>query len=363
MAQISGFAAMALDSLNPSQLAFIHSLPKAELHAHLNGSIPISELQQMANEYSQTSDNLASDLVREGIAKLKRGVALDEIYDFFNLFPAIYALTSNPANLRRATRAVLEQFLDGDRPQCTYLELRSTPRETAEMSKLDYVQAVLDEVERYPASRASLIVSLDRRMTTRAAQECVEIAHQLKAEGRRVVGVDLCGDPQAGDMGTFEQQFHDAKEAGLGITLHIAETPANPAEEILQLLSYAPDRLGHATFLDDEGKAIVRGNKACIEICLSSNLLCKTVAKLDDHHIRYYLQHDHPIAICTDDTLPFRTSLPGEYALLLASPPLGLGLSEPEQRDSEFAELLDEGDIPFVARLLLHSVPIKAKIR
>ena len=30
----------------------------------------------------------------------------------------------------------------------------------------------------------------------------------------------------------------------------------------------------------------------------------------------------------TDDILPFRTSLLGEYALLLAQPPLGLGLSE-----------------------------------
>ncbi|KAJ6453166.1 Metallo-dependent hydrolase [Mycena sanguinolenta] len=330
MAQISGFAAMALDSLNPPQLAFIDALPKAELHAHLNGSIPISELQQMANEYSQTSGSLASDLVREGITKLQRGIVLDEIYDFFNLFPAIYALTSNPASLRRATRAVLEQFLDGEHPQCNYLELRSTPRETSEMSKLDYVRTILDEVERYPASRASLIISLDRRMTTDVAQECVGIARQLKSEGRRVVGIDLCGDPQAGDMSMFEQHFHDAKQAGLGMTLHIAETPANPAEEILQLLSYGPERLGHATFLNDEAKSVVRGSKACIEICLSSNLLCKTVAKLEDHHIRYYLQHNYPIAICTDDSLPFRTSLPGEYALLLASPPFGLGLSEAE---------------------------------
>lgn len=32
----------------------------------------------------------------------------------------------------------------------------------------------------------------------------------------------------------------------------------------------------------------------------------------------------------TDDTLPFRNSLLGEYALLMAPSPLGLGLSEPE---------------------------------
>lgn len=93
------------------------------------------------------------------------------------------------------------------------------------------------------------------------------------------------------------------------------QTLDNSAEETLQLLSYSPDRLGHATFLNDEAKSLVRENKSCIEICLSSNLLfvclpsleftfifdapsCKTVTKLEDHHIRYYLQHDHPIAVC-----------------------------------------------------------------
>ena len=68
---------------------------------------------------------------------------------------------------------------------------------------------------------------------------------------------------------------------------------------------------------------------------------------MDDHHIQFYLEQNHPITICvrhrllhllrelqsniliqTDDILPFRNSLLGEYALLMAQPPLGLGLQE-----------------------------------
>ncbi|KAJ7206323.1 Metallo-dependent hydrolase [Mycena pura] len=329
---IAGPAAAALHSLTANQIAFIQTLSKAELHAHLNGCIPISELQQLASEYSRKSDKPSSDAVQQGIDKLQRGVVLDEINDFFGLFPAIYALTANPASLRRAARAVLSQFLDGARPQCAYLELRSTPRETPEMTRLEYVQTVLDEVERYPSGRAALIVSLDRRMSAEVFEECTRIACKLKADGRRVVGIDLCGDPMAGDMDTLAEYYSMAKRVGLGITLHIAETPANPAEETMRLLSYAPDRLGHATFLDVAARDAVRVNKMCVEICLSSNILCKTVPRLEDHHIRYYLQHDHPVAICTDDTLPFRTSLDAEYALLLAAAPLGLGLGEDEVR-------------------------------
>lgn len=240
---IAGFAAKALQSLSATQIAFIQALPKAELHAHLNGSIPLSELQDLAREYAAKTDGssptVSSDAVHAGLAKLQN-LELNEIQDFFGLFPAIYALTSNPPALARAARAVLREFLDGEKPQCTYLELRSTPRETPAMSRMQYVRTVVDEVERYPRDKAALIVSVNRQMDERVAAECIQIARTLKEEGRRVVGVDLCGDPlvsalplpsqnrsssmkQAGDMSVLAKHYVAAKQAGLGVTIHIAE--------------------------------------------------------------------------------------------------------------------------------------------
>ncbi len=116
-------------------------------------------------------------------------------------------------------------------------------------------------------------------------------------------------------MADFEQHFRRAKEAGLKVTLHIAEVGGPragrqdadrramqvaecPAEETLLLLSFKPDRLGHATFLDEAAKKIAHTEEIPIELCLSSNLITKTVPTLDAHHIRYYLGHNHPIAIC-----------------------------------------------------------------
>ncbi|PSR82979.1 hypothetical protein PHLCEN_2v5949 [Hermanssonia centrifuga] len=237
---ISGYAAAAFQSLTPAKIQFIRNLPKAELHAHLNGCIPVQVLQDLALErlsISSGSDSTANGLpdeVKSGIERLQQGVDLNEIHEFFGLFPAIYSLTSTPTALATATRAVLSQFLDLDahptdpQPQAAYLELRSTPRENASMTRMQYLEAVLSEVERYPADRAALIVSLDRRMNARVAEEVVYCAVKLRKSGRRVVGIDLCGDP------------------------------------------------------------------------------------------------------LTDDTLPFRNSLIGEYALLMAAPPLGLGMTEAE---------------------------------
>jgi hypothetical protein len=209
---LSGFAnpaEPALRALSPSQLAFLEALPKAELHAHLNGSIPLPFLEQLAREYTQSepTSNGITPLAPEvlaGVRRLQTHEGLDCIYDFFELFPAIHALTSTPANLKRATRAILSHFLDPDpdpdagtgRGTVAYIELRTTPRETAHMTRQGYLETVLDEIEARPPDVAALIVCLDRAMTPQVAREVIDLTVQLRRDGRRVVGVDLCGDPR-----------------------------------------------------------------------------------------------------------------------------------------------------------------------
>lgn len=234
---IAGPAAVALAALTPAQLSFIRSLPKAELHAHLNGSIPLSVLQSLAAERLQSDPSSAANL-----AALEKGVVLNEISDFFGLFPAIYSLTNTAPALARVTRAVLEQFLgpgaDGQ-PECTYIELRTGPRATEHLTRRRYLEAVLDEIEKYPVERAALIVALDRPVNLEVLREVVALAAALRGEGRRVVGVDLCGDPlvskalslacavmtssQGGNVTDICKQVEFAKEAGLKVTLHVAE--------------------------------------------------------------------------------------------------------------------------------------------
>lgn len=194
-------ASDAINALTPSQVDFLKALPKAELHAHLNGSIPLPILQQLAKEYVPSGKDTDQTLsvIQSGVKRLQDGIMLEHIHKFFDLFPTIYALTSTKDALGRVTDAVLAEFLepkDGEvYPQATYLELRSTPKKTTAMTRLEYAETVLDAVEKYRPDQASLIVSIDRRMSREVADECVEAAITLKKRGRRVVGVDLCGDP------------------------------------------------------------------------------------------------------------------------------------------------------------------------
>lgn len=249
MPAIAGPAARALESLSPSQLKFIQNLPKAELHAHLNGSIPIQVLQELAQSYSPPNDqshSVSNEAIQTGLEKLRAGVTIEAISDFFGLFPAIYALTSTPEALSRATRGVLDAFfrvedgglVDELGPECTYLELRTTPRSTPTMSREVYLRTVLSITSSYTQSlpplpesivheatkkRIGVIASLDRRMSKEDMEEIVDIAIKLKEEGLGLVGVDLCGDPMKGDVEEWRDVFEKARMSGLGVTLHIAE--------------------------------------------------------------------------------------------------------------------------------------------
>lgn len=93
-------------------------------------------------------------------------------------------------------------------------------------------------------------------------------------------------------MTVFSGLFRTARAKGLGVTLHVAEVRFIMrcrgrfilmmeqirgdlmAEETKELLSCSPERLGHGTYLDEEAKEVVLARRTCIEICLTSNLLC-----------------------------------------------------------------------------------------
>lgn len=261
---ISGSALIALHSLDPDEIAFLQGLPKAELHAHLHGSIPLQTLRRLAANFSPSPDIEAG--VAASLTRLQSDSVLTELSGFFTLFPAIYALIATPAALAEATRDVLEAFLIEQpppsgfdfqpAPDCSYLELRSTPRVTSHMTREQYLLTVLQEIRAFPG-RAALIVSVDRRMSEVEVEECVNLAIKLHQQGEPVVGLDLCGDPLKGDVHIFEKHFERGREAGLGLTIHIAETkPTAHSIESFVLLSWHPDRLGHATFLEEPQREI-----------------------------------------------------------------------------------------------------------
>eukprot|EP00128_Syssomonas_multiformis_P002371 Colp12_sorted_trinity150504_noHs@17098 len=281
---------------------FCQKLPKVELHAHLNGSISIPTLQRLLDRRGKGS-NLPPYFINDGHHK-----TIDEC---FELFRFVHEAVDDAEAVRIATVDVIREFRADN---VRYLELRTTPKAMTGLSKVQYIEAVLEGIEiaakEVPGIITKLLLSIDRKRGVVEAQENVELA--LKYQTKGVAGVDLSGDPRAGDFHTdFAPVLLKAKGAGLPLALHFAEIPT---PESLGLVELGPQRLGHGTCTEKPVWDAMLERRIPLEVCLTSNVKCKTVLAYPDHHFRKLYAANHPICLCTDDKGVFDTTLSKEYA-------------------------------------------------
>lgn len=308
---------------SPVDLAFTKALPKAELHAHLSGSISRETLHDIW--VKKQLSGLCRDLHDPLTAILPGGEGFVDVVTFFPLFDKyIYALVNDVESVRFATSRVLEDFAaDGVR----YLELRTTPRACLDtgMTTWKYVETVNNVLVDWNRNRdrdleAYLILSIDRRMSKEEAGEVVKmaLAHKYPDSDRAtVLGVDLCGNPAKGDVTQFTENLRTAKDLGLFLTVHFAEVPESSTdEELATILSWKPDRLGHCIHVPQKHREVMRSRSLAVELCLSCNVLAKlTTGGYEDHHLKEWMNGPCPVALSTDDVGIFGSPLSNEYLL------------------------------------------------
>jgi len=340
----------------PVDEAFTKSLPKCELHAHLSGSISRITMHDIWKK--KKASNIDINLGDPALA-LKPAGTFPTIVSFFQIFnDYIYNLVNDRESIVYATRAVVEDFRrDGVR----YLELRTTPREIskANITRDEYVRIVLEALGEYHQAQLNstaikeedqievhLILSIDRAMTASQADEVLELAEKYQQHTTKptftststtaisvtpptILGLDLCGNPTKGPISTFTPTFLRAKASPtLKTTVHFAEIPASSTEdELTTLLSWYPDRLGHAINIPVHLKEVIKERKLGLELCLSCNVLAEmTQGGFRGHHFGEWMRTECPVALGTDDVGVFESELSNEY--FIAASEFGLGRSE-----------------------------------
>ncbi|XP_024387981.1 N6-mAMP deaminase isoform X1 [Physcomitrium patens] len=273
MVNIDDAAVLAMEDLMTEYLPMCRAMPKLELHAHLNGSIRAATLLELARERDEDCTELENILKKD-----KRSLP-----ETFKLFGLIRILTTDHRVITRITREVIEDFAAEN---TIYIELRTAPKNNSAvgMTKRSYMESVK-----------------------------VRLACELRKEGWDIAGIDLSGDPAIGEWTTFAPALMFAREQGFPLALHCGEV--RNSEDIRSMLAMRPERLGHVCCLDNYEWEVLLASRIPVEVCLTSNLATQSVPSIEEHHLAVLLKSDHPIAICTDDTGIFATSLSRELAL------------------------------------------------
>ena len=298
----------------------------AELHTHLGGSVASEILWSLAHEQGialPVKDYWAFD--RLVTVSDPRGVedldALDAIYHWTEL------IQSSPLAVERSVHAAIGGAYRSQ--GITTLELRFNPmkRNRGGERDLDHIILAairgLDRAElEYPQVRAGLILMMDRTFQRRQNEIIVDKA--VRWSDRGVVGVDIAGPRPGGaryDYGQIAPMVETAREAGLGVTIHVGEEGATGAEEIGEVVEQLrPDRIGHGILAahDPELMRLLREAGVVLEICPTSNLLTKALANEDALRdtFRAFVDHGVAFTIATDGPEMMRTHLRDELELL-----------------------------------------------
>ncbi|XP_031832823.2 adenosine deaminase-like protein [Nomia melanderi] len=302
---------------------FCKHLPKVELHAHLNGSLSPDTLKKLYKMQNPSSDNCENIVM-----STEKYSSLGEC---FKVFDIAHSLTVTPEAVYQSAYDVIKEFKEDN---VIYLELRSTPRAiSGQMTKREYIEAIVRAFvvckADFPDIIVKLLISINRKQGYKAAEENIKLA--IDYFGRYpqyVVGLDLSGDPMVGDA--FLELLKKARSAGLKIAAHCAEI--SNEMETRDILKFKPDRLGHCTCIhpnlqgSDKLFYTLINSKIPVELCLTSNVQCKTVPSYESHQFKYLYEAGHPICLGTDDKGVFHTSLSKEYEI--ASSTFGLGWEE-----------------------------------
>ncbi|XP_055858673.1 adenosine deaminase-like protein [Episyrphus balteatus] len=289
---------------------FIKNMPKVELHAHLNGSLSTKTLLELATlEYGETNNEFQT-ICRN--FQQNQEFSLDEC---FKKFPIAHALTTTKDGLRRALLSVIRDF---SQDNVVYLELRTTPKSTTKMSKVEYLETVLETIRLadslYPDICVKLLPSIDRSKGIEMAKETMSIVTEaMKTQSDLIKGIDLSGNPAISSFDEYGKILSDAKNNNLKLALHCAEI--DNSDETYKMLQFGMDRCGHGTFITSQNLNIAKEKQIPIECCLTSNLKCGTVKSYVEHHFKNLYQSNHPVVLCTDDPGVFDTTLSDEFII------------------------------------------------
>jgi adenosine deaminase len=298
----------------------------AELHTHLGGSVASDILWSLAHEQGIALpvkdfwefDALVTVSDPRGVANLD---ALDRIYHWTEL------IQSSPLAVERSVHSAIGGAYRSQR--ITTLELRFNPMKRNRGGERDLDHVILAAIRgldrasiEYPQVRCGLILMMDRTFSHRQNEVVVEKA--IRWASRGVVGVDIAGPRPGGGPYDYRQvrpMIEMAREAGLGITIHVGEEGETGAEEIGDVIEHLrPQRIGHGILAagDRELMRLLRDAGIVLEICPTSNLLTKALpdeAAIRET-IRTFVEHDVAFTIATDGPEMMHTHLRDELELL-----------------------------------------------
>ena len=342
--------------------AFIQTMPKAELHVHLEGTVKPATLLQLAknNGLQHTLPSASEDGLQEWFA----------FRDFPHFIEVILAVQNLLRTKEDFALAVYESGAAMNAQNIRYRELTVSPfNHTAILDKGISISEILEGLEEgrrlaradfgvemrwvFDVARNFCFAAPNTGYDPHPAEETLRYA--IAGQPYGVIALGLGGGEVGCPPEPFAPTFARAKVAGLYSVPHAGET-VGPASVWGAVRELQADRLGHGVRAIEDPNLLswLHEHQVPLEISLSSNKCLHVYDRIEGHPLPHLDRMGLPVTINTDDPPLFNTTLCDEYQLLadcfdydqaniarIARNAFTYSLAEPELK----ATLLSEFDV------------------
>ncbi|HUA01124.1 MAG TPA: adenosine deaminase [Candidatus Aquilonibacter sp.] len=289
--------------LSPAELK---SLPKIELHLHLDCSL----------SYAAVSALVPSVTHEEYKAEYVAPTRCTDLADFLSRAHKGFRLMQSEMSLKLVTEDIFRQLAEDG---VIYVELRFAPLLHLEQGLkpervVSVVERSTEEMVRQTGIEARLILCTLRHFTEEQSMQTVKLVERFR--GSHVVALDIAGDEAGFPLDAHVAAYRYAREHGLHRTAHAGE--ALGAESVWETLRFLePSRIGHGarSFEDPTLVEHLVRDRIHLEICPSSNVqIIPSIEAWEHHPVDRLYRAGVSLNINTDTRMLTPATLVGEYA-------------------------------------------------
>ncbi len=286
------------------------SLPKAELHVHLEGSVGAETLLALAADHGVEPP-------APGAAGVLRWYDFRDFEDFLERYFFVCRLLKRRGDFRRIA---YDYLLSAHAQGAVHVEFHISASYHTQEVGLDWsvvlegAVAGCEAAERECGISSLLIPDLSPHLGLASAHATLDAV--LAQRHPRVVALGMGGPSEPWWTEDFAPAFERARAAGLRAVCHAGEH--GPSREVSHAIErFGAERIQHGiAALDDPAVVELLLERAVpCDVCPGSNVALKAVADFDSHPLPQMVEAGITVTLSSDDPPLFHTDLLNEYRI------------------------------------------------
>jgi len=284
------------------------TMPKAELHFHLEGAIPVPTLWELIEHHG-------GDPVIKSQKQLVEFYTYRDFAHFMETWVWMNTFLRTYDDFEFAAEAVARHLVEQN---VVYAEAFFSPSDFRRhnLSRQGIALAIRAGLDRVPEVEVPLIVDLVRDRGPEGTAATFDAISEV-ADEAGIIGIGIGGFEAENPPELFVDVFRRAREGGFHLTAHAGEADG-PASVWGAINSLKVERIGHGV-RSVEDPALVDylvEHQLPLEVCPTSNLRTGVVSDWESHPARTLIEAGALVTVNTDDPAMFHSSLAGEFRVL-----------------------------------------------